>query len=215
MRRRSDPLRHCVADERRDRRRNTPRIVRPNGREYRGGILNHDERDVSRIATSTPFTVQATSSNAAENRAGSREEDQPEHGYGNRARLGEVPREIGGRYVERERNGKTAVGLLYAVKAGVGIGSTLALGLTMLSSSAPLFERIASSITGHKIRIAILNRIGQGIADATALKVAIAIGEKVIAVAAERAGAMVVGRVLLFMASWEIQVAAIAIRVVI
>ncbi|WP_238326354.1 hypothetical protein [Burkholderia pseudomallei] len=120
-----------------------------------------------------------------------------------------------GRYVERERNGKTAVGLLYAVKAGVGIGSTLALGLTMLSSSAPLFERIASSITGHKIRIAILNRIGQGIADATARKVAIAIGEKVIAIAAERAGAMVVGRVLLFMASWEIQVAAIAIRVVI
>ncbi|WP_243435319.1 hypothetical protein [Burkholderia pseudomallei] len=129
--------------------------------------------------------------------------------------MGEVPREIGGRYVERERNGKTAVGLLYAVKAGVGIGSTLALGLTMLSSSAPLFERIASSITGHKIRIVILNRIGQGIADATARKVAIAIGEKVIAIAAERAGAMVVGRVLLFMASWEIQVAAIAIRVVI
>ncbi|KGS09518.1 fis family regulatory domain protein [Burkholderia pseudomallei MSHR7504] len=85
----------------------------------------------------------------------------------------------------------------------------------MLSSSAPLFKRIASSITGHKIRIAILNRIGQGIADATARKVAIAIGEKVIAIAAERAGAMVVGRVLLFMASWEIQVAAIAIRVVI
>ncbi|WP_238361265.1 hypothetical protein [Burkholderia thailandensis] len=102
--------------------------------------------------------------------------------------MGEVPREIGGRYVERERNGKTAVGLLYAVKAGVGIGSTLALGLTMLSSSATLFERIASSITGHKIRIAILNRIGQGIADATARKVAIAIGEKVIAIAAERAG---------------------------
>ncbi|KGU63907.1 fis family regulatory domain protein [Burkholderia pseudomallei MSHR983] len=117
--------------------------------------------------------------------------------------------------IEKVRSGEVAVGLLYAVKAGVGIGSTLAFGLTALSSSAPLFERIASSITGHKIRIAILNRIGQGIADATARKMAIATGEEVIAVAAERAGAMVVGRVLLFMASWEIQVAAIAIQVVI
>ncbi|WP_317737844.1 hypothetical protein [Burkholderia pseudomallei] len=97
----------------------------------------------------------------------------------------------------------------------LGFGATVAFGLTALSSSAPFFERIASNVTGRKIRIVVLDRVGQGIVDAAARKAAIAAGQEAAAVAAERAGAMVVGRVLLFMASWEIQVAVIAIQVVI
>lgn len=68
---------------------------------------------------------------------------------------------------------------------------------------------------GRQIRIVILDRIGQGIADATARKVAIAAGERVATVAAERVGAMVLGRGLLYMASWQVQVAIVAIQVVI
>lgn len=102
-----------------------------------------------------------------------------------------------------------------AFLAILGFGATVAFGLTALSSSAPFFERIASNVTGRKIRIVVLDRVGQGIVDAAARKAAIAAGQEAAAVAAERAGAMVVGRVLLFMASWEIQVAVIAIQVVI
>ncbi|WP_258008077.1 hypothetical protein [Burkholderia pseudomallei] len=97
----------------------------------------------------------------------------------------------------------------------LGFGATVAFGLTALSSSAPFFERIASNVTGRKIRIVVLDRVGQGIVDAAARKAAIAAGQEAAAVAAERAGAMVVGRVLLFMVSWEIQVADIAIQVVV
>ncbi|WP_235364227.1 hypothetical protein [Burkholderia pseudomallei] len=96
----------------------------------------------------------------------------------------------------------------------LGFGATVAFGLTALSLSAPFFERIASNVTGRKIRIVVLDRVGQGIVDAAARKAAIAAGQEAAAVAAERAGAMVVGRVLLFMASWD-QVAVIAIQVVI
>ncbi len=102
-----------------------------------------------------------------------------------------------------------------AFLAILGFGATVAFGLTALSSSAPFFKRIASNVTGRKIRIVVLDRVGQGIVDAAARKAAIAAGQEAAAVAAERAGAMVVGRVLLFMASWEIQVAVIAIQVVI
>ncbi|CAJ3942133.1 T6SS effector BTH_I2691 family protein [Burkholderia pseudomallei] len=113
------------------------------------------------------------------------------------------------------KNGEQLVGLLYVGKGILGFGATVAFGLTALSSSAPFFERIASNVTGRKIRIVVLDRVGQGIVDAAARKAAIAAGQEAAAVAAERAGAMVVGRVLLFMASWEIQVAVIAIQVVI
>ncbi|WP_235211044.1 hypothetical protein [Burkholderia pseudomallei] len=80
----------------------------------------------------------------------------------------------------------------------LGFGATVAFGLTALSSSAPFFKRIASNVTGRKIRIVVLDRVGQGIVDAAARKAAIAAGQEAAAVAAERAGAMVVGRVLLF-----------------
>ncbi|KWZ43337.1 Fis family transcriptional regulator [Burkholderia savannae] len=116
---------------------------------------------------------------------------------------------------QKWEHGEKLVSFLYGMKAGLGLGATIAFGLTALSSSAPVFERFASNITGRQIRIVILDRIGQGIADATARKVAIAAGERVATVAAERVGAMVLGRGLLYMASWQVQVAIVAIQVVI
>ncbi|QBG94630.1 Fis family transcriptional regulator [Xanthomonas oryzae] len=116
---------------------------------------------------------------------------------------------------ENFKKGDVVVGSLYVLKVIAGIGVTGALVITSLSASAPLFERMAVKIIGSQIAFVRLGWIAQGISDAGARRAAAAAGEKAVAVSAERVGAMALGRWLLILASWEIQIIIISLQVLI
>lgn len=118
----------------------------------------------------------------------------------------------------------------YFVKGTLGFGVTAANFLTALTSSAPLVARI----TGGR-GVVFIGKIGAGIAGATARSGAVAAGSaigrdaankagmKAVGVAAgeagivltERAGLLAIGRVVLFLAGWEVAVALVVLQLLI
>ena len=118
----------------------------------------------------------------------------------------------------------------YFVKGTLGFGVAAANFLTALTSSAPLVARI----TGGR-GVVFIGKIGAGIAGATARSGAIAAGSavgrdaanragmKAVGVAAgeagivltERAGLLAIGRVVLFLAGWEVAVALVVLQLLI
>ncbi|WP_428949111.1 T6SS effector BTH_I2691 family protein [Xanthomonas oryzae pv. oryzicola] len=113
--------------------------------------------------------------------------------------------------IENIKKREMALVGLYGLKALGGAASFGAFILTALSSSAPFFERTATQLLGREVIFSRLGWIAQGIGDATAE----AAGKAVLTASAERIAAMTVGRWLLILASWEIQVAIIGIQVLI
>ncbi|QBG94629.1 Fis family transcriptional regulator [Xanthomonas oryzae] len=104
-----------------------------------------------------------------------------------------------------------SIASLYALKSIGGVISSGAFLLTALSASAPFLERTATRILGREVIFARLGWIAQGIGDVTA-EVA---GKAVVSTSAERIAAMTVGRWLLILAGWEVQVAIIGIQLLI
>lgn len=100
---------------------------------------------------------------------------------------------------------------LYGAKSMLGAGAML----SGLSTSAPLLVRIAGQVTGGRLKLVLLERMGESVVAATAERVAIAAGTVAVDVAVERAGVLIVGRALLFLGTWEVQVVIVGIQILI
>lgn len=117
----------------------------------------------------------------------------------------------------------------YFFKGAIGFGVTTANFLTALTSSAPLVARI----TGGR-GVVFIGKIGAGIAGASSRSAAIAAGTatgrraynaglRAVGIAAEEAGLIVaerasllaIGRVVLFLAGWEVAVALVVLQLLI
>jgi hypothetical protein len=123
-----------------------------------------------------------------------------------------------------------SVAAAYYIKATIGLGVTTANFLTALTSSAPLVARI----TGGR-GVVFIGKVGAGIAGASARSSALAagdaggwraanaIGRAAVGTAAEEAGIVVgeraalllVGRMVLFLAGWEVAVALVVLQLLI
>lgn len=103
------------------------------------------------------------------------------------------------------------IAFLYGLNAVIG---TVA-ALSGLSTSAPLLVRIAGRVTGGRLKLVLLERLGESVAAAAAERAAIVAGTAVADVAVERAGMLALGRALLFLGTWEIQVVIGGIQVLI
>lgn len=101
--------------------------------------------------------------------------------------------------------------LLYLSKFGFGAGATL----SGLSTSAPLLVRIASRVSGGRVKLVLLEHLGESVAAAAAERAAIVAGTAMADVAVERTGMLILGRALLFLGTWEIQVVIVGIQVLI
>ncbi|QBH01325.1 Fis family transcriptional regulator [Xanthomonas oryzae] len=112
---------------------------------------------------------------------------------------------------EEAKKGEAAIAFLYGLKVLGGAATSGAFFITALSSSAPLLEQSAAKLLGREIIFSRLTWIAQGIGDVTAD----AAGKTVVTASAERIAAMTVGRWLVILASWEIQVAIIGIQLLI
>ena len=125
-------------------------------------------------------------------------------------------------------DGETLIATLYGLKGLAGLAAGSSYVLTALSASAPLFERLASRLVGRQVELVFLGTVGRSVAaaeaSAAARAAAIAAGETAeeagrrgaaaaAGVLGERAGLMAVGRVLLFLGSWQIQVGLIGLQV--
>lgn len=135
-----------------------------------------------------------------------------------------------GKAFESTGKNQYSAAVAYFFKATIGFGVTTANFLTALTSSAPLVARI----TGGR-GVVFIGKVGAGIAGATARSSAIAagtatgrqaaneIGKRAIGVAAEEAGIIItervgllaIGRVVLFLAGWEVAVALVVLQLLI
>ncbi|MFL9919658.1 Fis family transcriptional regulator [Paraburkholderia fungorum] len=100
---------------------------------------------------------------------------------------------------------------LYLTKSLLGAGATL----SGLSTSAPMLVRIASRVTGGRLKLVVLERMGESVAAAAAERAAVVTGIAMADVAVERTGMLILGRALLFLGTWEIQVVIVGIQVLI
>lgn len=132
--------------------------------------------------------------------------------------------------VEQAQQSKYSTTALYGIKSALGLATTAANFLTALTSSAPLIARV----TGGR-SVVFIGKVGAGIAGATERAGAIAagkvgggetanaLGRVVVGTAAEEAGIAIgeraallaVGRVVLFLAGWEVAVALIVLQLLI